>query len=231
MCNAGMKVAVISDIHSNLPALNAVLDDMPVVDLIICAGDIVGYYPDANEVCSLLRELNSRTVRGNHDAYVLNELEPVMENRATYKTDWTYSNLSENNFKWLASLPVEIEISLGGRTIKIRHASPWDEETYLYPDSQFLAKIVPEQNETLIFGHTHHPMQIIHNKGSIINPGSIGQPRDWNPKASYAILDCESGMAEFFRISYDVKKMQERLKHRGWNESTISILGRVKNDE
>lgn len=223
-----MKVAVISDIHANMPALEAVLGDLPAVDAVICAGDIVGYYPDANETCGLISKLSGPVIRGNHDAYVLGILEPDPARREAYRTDWTRENLKKENIEWLASLPREYEIDCGGRTIKLRHASPWDEETYLYPDSVLLDQVTPEPGQILVFGHTHHPMLKGKNGGYILNPGSVGQPRDWNPKASYAILECESGVVEFRRVKYDISSAQKRLAKLGWNPAMINILARVK---
>ncbi len=225
---AVVKFAVFSDIHGNLPALEATLAGLPSVDAILCCGDIVGYYPDVNEVCEQLQENGVRAIRGNHDAYVVGLLQPDPEKRPIYYTDWTRAHLSEHSFQWLASLSAEMQISADDFSLLVRHASPWDEETYIYANSPSLAKISLKKNEILILGHTHHPMLIRAGEGFLLNPGSVGQPRDWNPMAGYALIDTESGRIEHRRIDYDFKQFQMRLKSMNWNQDLIEVLGRTR---
>jgi putative phosphoesterase len=223
-----VKIAVLSDIHGNLPALSAVLEDIPKFDAIVCCGDIVGYYPDVNEVCNILRERNVFTVRGNHDAYLSGVLTPIIEKQTSYRSEWTRDRLNSDNFSWLESLPTEIIFSWDGSDIHLRHASPWDEVTYLYPDSKRLLEIKLRKGEYLFLGHTHHPMWINVGDGMILNPGSVGQPRDWNPHASYAIFDSISKSVEIRRVKYDVLAYQNKLRKLDWDKSTINILSRKK---
>ena len=224
-----MKIGLISDIHANLPALKAVLKDMPSLDLLMCAGDIVGYYPDVNEVCDLLREKRAVAIQGNHDAYVIGRMRPDPKRQSAYRTNWTRNRLRPDNFHWLASLPVEMVFSFGNKTLHLRHANPWDEEGYIYRNSrQFLKKIKLPVNEYLVLGHTHHPMFVKCGKGFIVNPGSVGQPRDYNPKASYAIFDSKKGSVLFRRVSYNFSLLQKRLAGSKWNSKSISILSRTR---
>lgn len=223
-----MKAVVISDIHGNLPALQAVFEDMPKADLYICAGDIVGYYSDVNEVCGILKKIGAFVIRGNHDAYTIGVLQPSEDKREAYKTDWTRHNLSPEYLRWLGTLPIEMSFGWNGRNIKVRHAAPWDEETYLYSDSNDLQKIHLKSHEILLLGHTHCPMQIKCSEGVVINPGSVGQPRDWNPLACYAVVDCISGNVKFHRVPYDVRSFQERLSKLGWDRDMINILSRSR---
>ena len=223
-----VKFAVLSDIHGNRPALEATLADLSFVDKILCCGDIVGYYPDVNEVCEILQEREVFAIRGNHDAYVLGLLEPDPAKREKYYTDWTRSHLSEDSRRWLASLPEERKINADELSLHLRHASPWDEETYIYPDSPLLAKISLKRNEVLILGHTHHAMLMRAGEGLVLNPGSVGQPRDWNPMAGYALIDTMSGHIEHRRVTYDVKGFQTRLQSLGWDATLIEILSRKK---
>src|SRR5438552_11174574 len=154
-----MKIGLIADVHANLLALKSVIDDMPSAELWICAGDVVGYYPDINDVCDLLRRLGALVIRGNHDAYVTGNLSPNPDRKSAYRTEWSRENLEPSNLAWLTSLPVERTFQMGETSIRVRHASPWDEETYVYPDSPHLNKISLESNEIMILGHTHHPMR------------------------------------------------------------------------
>lgn len=223
-----MRIGLISDVHANLPALEAVLAGMPANDLIICAGDIVGYYADVNEVCERVRQLGAHTIRGNHDAYVTGKMEPKAESRLAYRTDWTREQLTPTNLDWLDSLPAELVFRWGGTTVRVRHASPWDEETYLYPDSPRLNDVQVPANELWIIGHTHRPMQRRCGEGWLINPGSVGQPRDWNPMASYAVLNTETGNVEFHRVCYDVAGLQARLAAQGWDRKMLEVLSRTR---
>jgi putative phosphoesterase len=223
-----VKVAVLSDIHANLPALQAVLEDLPPVDARVVCGDLVGYYPDADPVCDLLRGLDAHVIRGNHDAYVIGALAPAAEHAAAYKTAWTQAHLSAPNRRWLEGLPVELGFRWDGLKVSVRHASPWDEESYLYADSPRLAEVVLQHDEMLLLGHTHHPMQVAAGAGRILNPGSVGQPRDWNPLASYAVLDTRARTAQLRRVAYDVGAFQARLRALGWDAALIDILGRKR---
>lgn len=223
-----MKVAFLADIHGNAPALEAVLSQLPAVDLIVCCGDVIGYYPDVNEVCERLRVPGVAVIRGNHDAYVTGGLEPDPRKVAAYRTQWTRSHLSEDHLTWLAALPVELRFEWSGGPVVVRHASPWDEETYLYPDSPRLAEVNLPEHETLVLGHTHHPMWKQAGRGWILNPGSVGQPRDWDPRASYAVADTATGAFELKRAPYDVPGLQKRLRSMGWDDDLLRILSREK---
>jgi len=224
-----VKIGVMADIHSNLPALEAVLNKFNSCDHIVCAGDIVGYYDQPNEVCECIRSLNAITIRGNHDGYVIGFLEPKPENRDIYRTDWTRDTLTSENLEWLQSLPSEHEIIHTDVKILIRHANPWDEERYIYPDStELMDKINLSENEILILGHTHYPMIREAVGGIVLNPGSVGQPRDRDPRASYAILDTENHDILLQRAYYDVADYQTKLSTMDWNSDMINILSRTK---
>jgi putative phosphoesterase len=223
-----MKVAVLADVHANLPALVAVLEDLPNVDCIACLGDVVGYYADPNEVCALMRQHKIITIRGNHDAYVLGERLPHSDRVEAYRTAWTREVLEPRNFGWLRSLPTSMECRWGKIVAHLHHATPWNEEAYLYPDSDQLNEIKLGPNEFLALGHTHRPMLRQCGEGFVLNPGSVGQPRDCNPLASYAILDCDTANVDFRRARYDVTSLQRRLRELGWEPSTIAILSRTE---
>jgi putative phosphoesterase len=223
-----MRLGLLADIHGNKPALEAVLRDAPRVDRWVCIGDVVGYYPDANEVCQMLCALDALVIRGNHDAYVIGQLAPDPAKKELYRTDWTRSHLHEQWLDWIRQLPVEINLETGGKRLRVRHASPWDEETYLYPDSPSLSSIRATHGDYYLFGHTHHPMLISSGDGFIVNPGSVGQPRDYNSEASFAIFDADSGSIEHRRAAYDVQAYQAHLSSLGWPQATIAILSRSR---
>ena len=224
-----MKIALIADIHGNLPAFKAVLNDMPSVDSIVCCGDFSEYYPDVNDVCKLVQDNDIITVRGNHDAYVLEEIMPDPDKVGLYRTEWTRDIIHKDNKKWLLSLPVELGFQWNEIRMNVRHANPWDEMLYLYADSTEFERFPENEADIWVFGHTHHPFKKKLNKTMIVNPGSVGQPRDWNPQSSYAIMDVLNKTVEFKRVPYNVEQYQKKLKEMDWPEQLISILSRSRN--
>lgn len=224
-----MRIALISDIHANLAALEAVLADVPGVDRIVCCGDLVEYYDQPNEVCARLRELEIPCIRGNHDAYTIGALPEKEAHRAAFRTDWTRETLHETHFAWLESLDVELRVEADGRRLRVRHASPWDEETYLYPDShELFERIELAPGEILAVGHTHRPLHVAIGDGWLVNPGSVGQPRDGDPRAAYAVVDMVTGAVEHRRVTYDVSAVQRRLEAKGWDPQIVAILSRTR---
>jgi putative phosphoesterase len=226
------RVGLISDVHANLDALTAVLDDMPAVDEIVCCGDLVEYYDQPNEVCTLLRERDVRCIRGNHDAYTIGQLSPDEAHRRAFRTDWTRDVLAETHLRWIESLGVELWLEAGERRLWIRHANPWDEERYLFADADaLLARLRLEAGTTLVVGHTHRPLRLSVDQGWLVNPGSVGQPRDYDPRAAYAVVDLGTGEVEHRRAAYDVAAMQRRLERMDWDPQIVSILSRTRHDE
>ncbi|MES2706168.1 MAG: metallophosphoesterase family protein [Verrucomicrobiota bacterium] len=223
-----MRFAVLSDIHSNLPALEAVRAALPAVDGIICCGDITGYYCHPNEVCAILREMNVRTIRGNHDTCITGLADAGINSEA-YRTEWTRHTLLKDHFDWLAALPPELTFTApDGLTIRVRHASPWDEITYLYPDSHRLNEVVLGKDEWLLCGHTHRPLFHRTAAGGVIaNPGAVGQPRDRDPRASWAMLDTVARTFEVHRTEYPVAALQRHLESLHWPRNVIDILSRT----
>ncbi|MEO8150690.1 MAG: metallophosphoesterase family protein, partial [Bacteroidia bacterium] len=133
-----MKIAVLADIHANFAALTAVLADFKNVDKVICCGDMVGYYPDVNEVCDAIRNLTDDVIRGNHDAYIIGAIKADEKKSQIVRVEWTKQLLADQNFSWLKSLPQQLNFVIDDLEILVRHANPWDEEIYLYPDSKYL---------------------------------------------------------------------------------------------
>ena len=223
------RLGLISDIHANLDALKAVLDDMPPVDAVVCCGDLVEYYDQPNEVCALVRDRGIECIRGNHDAYTMGILTPKRIHRLAFRTDWTREVLAETHLRWLESLGTDMRIDTGTYPLWIRHANPWDEETYLYADAEAaLARMRLDPDDTLVVGHTHRPLHIRIGDGWLLNPGSVGQPRDDDPRASYAVFDLQTGAVEHRRTAYDVPAMQRRLEAQGWDPHIVNILSRTR---
>lgn len=208
-----MQVAVIADIHSNLPALEAVLEEVGRLP-IYCAGDVVGYNPFPNEVIALLRERRAVSILGNHDYAVLSGDTSWFNPIAAAAIEWTARDLTQDSLGYLRSLPRSYE-----NAIYMVHGSPKNPlEEYVYgdaPDYQLLEMFDHTRRDIIVLGHTHVPF--IRRLGGrlVFNPGSVGQPRDGDPRASYAILDTEEREVEIDRVGYDIDAVARAILDRG----------------
>jgi len=231
-----MRYAIISDIHGNAEALRTVLADIDRrgVDLIICLGDIVGYYPDPEECVELVKERAAYSVAGNHDYAAIGRLQT--ENFTFYAFEamaWTQQNLSDSSRDYLASLPLSIELD----SMLFTHSSPARPEnfTYVFPNSD---EAIREAFANMVFkkvfvGHTHWPCILMQESpGSIlrnetdtvlltetgyylINPGSVGQPRNRQSSSSYALYDTETRTVSLIPVPYDFTATQKRTIEAG----------------
>ncbi len=206
-----MRIAVLSDIHANLAAFERVLDDLPSHDELYCLGDIVGYGPDPNEVVEALRTRSPTLVlAGNHDhAVVTGDVEGFVE-YAIKATQWTRKHLTKTNLDYLATLKPLARRSAAGHSIALFHGSPRDPlNEYIFPGTPapILRQLLKlSGGDVLLQGHTHVPMFFRTNSSTLLNPGSVGQPRDGDPRASYLIMDAEPGRVvhKVRRVQYDI---------------------------
>ncbi len=230
-----MRIAVLSDIHSNLPALEAVRADLPQVDEVWVLGDIVGYGPQPNEVIAALQELGARSVLGNHDGAAIETVDAAYFNPdARAAIEWTRDEIDANARAYIAALP---EVRRHGEVTAV-HGSPRD-PIWEYITSAGIAAANFEAFDTrlCLFGHTHMPVVFREIAGevetlpgaagpavelnggrSLVNPGSVGQPRDGIPDAAYAIVNVGDGKArdsvEFRRVRYEVERTQKLMRER-----------------
>jgi putative phosphoesterase len=215
-----MKIAVIADPHSNLTAFKAVLRSLPRVDAIVCAGDLVGYGAEPNEVVDLARSKRMQVVMGNHDYSAVTRDVAGFNPFAARAALWTAENLREDNVKYLRGLPDCLELSYGSKSLYVVHGSPRDPlNEYIFPDlpNRVLLELTRDIDaDIIVFGHTHVPMKrIIHGK-LIINPGGIGQPRDRDPRASYMVLVLDDEIrVKHERVEYDVEKTAKKIESAG----------------
>jgi putative phosphoesterase len=194
-------VGLISDVHANSVALSAVLEDMPAVDALVHAGDVIGYGPSPNECIELLQEYEARSVRGNHDEAVFDG--PVYDTGDEY----AQRTLTPENREWLANCPAEM--TLFDEQLKIIHGNPDERFRYTYP-AEFRAELL-DGEDALVLGHTHKQAKAEFGDGVIVNPGSVGQPRDGDDRAAYAVLDLEVGSVTLARVPYDIQQVAERI--------------------
>lgn len=213
-----MKIAIISDIHGNYEALKSVLlqIDRLTVDRIICLGDVVGYYTQVNECCAELRERDIPTLMGNHDWYMAGGGFCPRSKSVNDCLHYQRKIIEDQHVEWLRSFPLhmnvnEIHAVHGGWT------DPIDE--YLEPNDEYFSKLV---GRIFVSGHTH--IQSLHTFGEKIycNPGSVGQPRDWDPRAAFAIFS--DGNFELHRVEYDMEKVFHLMDQAGFNDYYYGAL-------
>ena len=239
-----MHYLIISDIHANLAALETVLADAPPFDEIWCLGDLVGYGPNPNACVTRLQDFPHLSLAGNHDWAALGRL-----NLNAFNTDartantWTQSELTPAVREYLSGLPTYMQRD----KFCLAHASPrepvWE---YILDANLAYANFAHFSAPICLVGHTHIPIVFeldeerrrcntlippfpdplsFNSRRLILNPGSVGQPRDGNPQASYAMLDTENMTWEFRRVAYPVEITQERMRARGLPRRLIERLG------
>lgn len=217
-----MKIAVLSDIHSNLAALEAVANRLPNHDELYCLGDVVGYGPQPNEVIEKLQQLQPAAVlMGNHDyAVVTGDVEGFSPNAAK-AVEWTRRELGDEGRSYLSKLKPSEKTERDGVTVAMYHGSPRDAlNEYILPGipeklGRALVKLA--STRVVLLGHTHIPMLYRYDGNALANPGSVGQPRDGDPKASFAVLTISSTEINFEvrRVEYDVAPVADKIIQNG----------------
>lgn len=216
-----MLIAFISDIHANFEALKTILERIDDLEIkkIYCLGDIVGYGPDPNECIENIRGRKIPSILGNHECGVIEKNTSWFNIYAAQSIWWTIENLTEKNLNFIKTLPEKVELTLNNRRILLVHGSPnnptWE---YVYEnnvDAGFVEKL---NYDIIVMGHTHIPfIKKVKNK-LVINPGSIGQSRDGDFRASFAIVDLKKLEAKIIRVEYDVEKVARKIIKAGLPE-------------
>ena len=209
-----MRIAVVSDIHSNKVALDAVLDDLPPVDGIVCAGDVVGYNPWPAACLDAVRERTIPTVMGNHDRAVATGTAFRFNSMAGAGVEHAREQLDDDAVAWLRDLP-DTRTAFDSR-VKLVHGHPDDPDRYTYPE-EFAPSMLGDE-DVLVTGHTHVQGHEIFDEGTVLNPGSVGQPRDGDPRAAYALLDLDDGSVAERRVDYDIDAVAAAVRDAGLPE-------------
>ena len=217
-----MRIVILSDIHSNLDALDAVVGKLPKYDEVICLGDVVGYGPQPNEVIARLQQLQPTIVlMGNHDYAVVTGDVEGFSAHAAEAIEWTRREIRGAGRDYLATLEPSARLERDRVTLALFHGSPRD------PLSEYVFPWLPEKvgrglvemagAKIVLLGHTHMPMLYRFKGGVLANPGSVGQPRDGDPRASFALLTLSQGEVTFEvqRIEYDVSSVADRIVRSG----------------
>lgn len=213
-----MRLVILSDIHSNIHALESVRSElrrMGRADAIVCAGDMVGYCAFPNECCKMIGELAKKVVLGNHDIAVLERDTSFMNQYASMAAFWTSSALDEESTRWLRSLGTEARLKTGDLDIAMYHGSVESYTEYVFEEDAKESMLARARCGLLILGHTHVPYIKRFPSGLIVNPGSVGQPRDGDPRASFASLDTDSEECEIIRVEYDIDKAADAIDSAG----------------
>lgn len=216
-----MKLAIIGDIHANLPALQAVLTKIQQqdVDAIISTGDVVGYLPYPNEVIEQLRKHHVLVVQGNHDArfghvQTAEFITDPKQLQASASFHWTDQTLSAANRSYLTTLPTELRLQYGDQRLRVVHGSHRRNNEYLYPEGEQLAEIAAEIDATIfVSGHTHEAYVRKVAGTTFMNPGSVGKPKLPSCEASYAILtiDVQEVEVALETVAYETTQLRQTI--------------------
>jgi predicted phosphodiesterase len=237
-----MRYLVITDIHANLEALEACLEDAAqrAYDKALVLGDLIGYGADPNAVIERIRELAPlATVRGNHDKVVFGlEMAEGFNAVARAAAQWMLQVLTPENREWAAALPAGPTVV--DALVQICHGSPYDEDAYIFDEHDARLALSTSARPLCLFGHTHYPVTFESYDGTLttigpstqaesrlelrpgakylVNPGSVGQPRDGDPRAGYAIVDAAAQCVELYRKHYPVEVAQAKIIDAGLPE-------------
>ncbi len=214
------RFGFISDVHANLEALEAVLKNLEGLD-VYCLGDFVDYGASPNEVIDSVSSRGVRSILGNHDAAALTGDTSLFNSRAAMSSKWTAANLSKSSMGYLRSLPEELRLKVEGVDVYLTHGSP-DDRLWEYVDprthSDLFGHYLDKTGARLLgLGHTHIPYVWKEGSRVVFNPGSVGQPRDGDRRASYALVAIDQGQIEVDvrRVEYDYLKAASKIREAG----------------
>ena len=233
-----MRVAVLADIHANLPALRAVLDDAVSLRCatVWCLGDVVGRGPYPDQVVTEIRALGVPTVQGNWDEAVGMNREqpgsiwasPEAEAQGIASLQWTIAHVSDENRSWLRQLPPTLRLEIGERSALLFHGSPLRQNEYLWSDrpSRMLTRIASDEADDLFcFGHTHETFQRVVGASQFVAAGSVGCGSESDPRAQYAVIDTTATDLDvrFRSVRYDRQPVERALEAAGLSVDLLRV--------
>jgi predicted phosphodiesterase len=232
-----MRLGVISDLHSNIHALDAVLAALegPGVDRLIVLGDVFGYYPWARLVWERLHQSlwPLILIKGNHDEMLLRQADGTAMPPPVHAAAIA-QNLDDlrgtGALEALRAVAFTRSLELDGQMLRLAHGTPADPENgRLYPDDASAPAWLPAPGQWLLLGHTHYPLvRELAGGGMLVNPGSVGQPRDGDPSASFAVIDLQTRDCSLQRAGYDFAAAQDELRSIAWDERAIRALAKKR---
>jgi len=204
------RLGIISDIHGNHTALQAVLADMPAdIDEVVCLGDVVGYGPRPSECIATVRESCSTVLQGNHDREVCRPAQPGFTDQAVAALTYTNEQLQQSEIEWLTGLSRRADY---GEDVLLVHDHPEERDRYVLPRE--FPEVRPYLNDyrACFLGHTHVQHEAVVDDRLILNPGSVGQPRDGDPRAAYAVVNTMDWVTDHRRVEYDIAAVQRAVE-------------------
>jgi putative phosphoesterase len=220
------QVAVITDIHANLPALEAALGriDELGIERVYCGGDLVGYGPHPDEVCALIAERGIPTIYGNYDHAIARDHDDcgcayvTQHDRelGQLSVEWTLAHTGAASKDFMRGLPFDLRFSVGDHEVHLVHGSPRKVNEYLFedkPDSLYERLAAAEDAHALVFGHTHRPWVREHGGVLFVNCGSVGKPKDGDPRGAFAVLapGAEAPQVTIERVGYDARSVADQV--------------------
>ncbi len=220
-------MAVITDIHGNLAALQAALSRIEELEIeqIYCGGDLVGYGPHPNEVCELIADREIPSIYGNYDYAIARDEEdcgcayitPHDRELGKLSVDWTLANTTRDSKEFMLSLPFDLHFPVGSTDVHLVHGSPRKVNEYLFEDKParlYERLAAAESDPVLVFGHTHKPW--VHEYGGVlfVNCGSVGKPKDGDPRGAFALLTATADGVEVAieRVAYDADRVASEVR-------------------
>lgn len=214
-----MKIGLIADVHANLVALRAVLDDAPSIDEWVHAGDVVGYGPWPRETIAFFQEQGIVSIQGNHDRAAIGEFHDGFVGMPRLLAEWTADQLGEKEIAYIDALPVELTCFDG--QVHVAHGAPGGPNDRIYADDAEPSLLGEE--DVLVLGHTHDQFAHEFDEGTIVNPGGTGQPRGGDPRACYAVLDLATGEVDLRRVAYPIEEIQEKGREYDFPETLLTV--------
>lgn len=217
-----MRILLLADIHSNWPALSAIDDEF---DACFFLGDLVDYATDPVPCLEWIQKHATHWIRGNHDHSVAQRVS--VRPAGTFRLmsaamrDHHFQVMSDEHLTWLAQMPVTEHVTCGGHRFLLVHASPRDPLDEYVGESveQWRLRLAHVDVDFVCVGHTHIPMQLDVDGTQVVNPGSVGQPRDGDPRAAYAVI--EDGGVEFHRVEYDINRTVAQMREAGVDPQVV----------
>jgi putative phosphoesterase len=224
------RVAVITDVHANLPALEAALERIEAlgIESVYCGGDLVGYGPHPDGVCALIRDRGIPTIYGNYDFAIARDMDdcgcsyvtPADRELGERSVAWTLAHTGEASKAFMRELPFDLRFAVGASAVHLVHGSPRKVNEYLFEDKParlFERLAAAEDADVLVFGHTHKPWVRSYGRVRFVNCGSVGKPKDGDPRGAFAVLDARSGPLEVTieRVEYDAEAVAAAVRAAG----------------
>jgi putative phosphoesterase len=233
------RVAVITDLHANLPVLEHALARIEELEIetIFCGGDLVGYGPHPNEVCALIEDRDIPTIYGNYDYAIARDFEdcgcayrdPHEREIGQLSVDWTLAHTDTRSKRFMRDLPFDLRFELGGKRVRLVHGSPRKVNEYLFEDKppqtfERIARLA--EADLLVFGHTHKPWVEERSGVLFVNCGSVGKPKDGDPRGSFAVLAATGGGVEVTieRVGYDALAVARDMRDVGLPDELAESL-------